>query len=146
MSILPQTSRWKKCAPVIGFVAYTGLLALGAAGCKQTEGERCEIDTDCSSGLRCEVTAGNGICRQPGFTSNTGADAAGTVDTSPGTSDVSSSADGRTDAAADGAPDASRDTTGDVTNPADVAPDLRGDGGGVDATTDVSDATTDQAG
>lgn len=33
---------------------------LGFAGCKQGEGERCQIDSDCEDGLTC---AGDGFCR-----------------------------------------------------------------------------------
>jgi hypothetical protein len=33
-------------------------LAIGIVACKQDEGERCEVDTDCSSGLTCQ----NFIC------------------------------------------------------------------------------------
>jgi hypothetical protein len=33
-------------------VVFTGVLAL--AGCKQGEGERCEVDNDCSGGLSCD--------------------------------------------------------------------------------------------
>jgi hypothetical protein len=29
------------------------VLALGAAGCKQGRGERCEVDADCADGLTC---------------------------------------------------------------------------------------------
>jgi len=43
-----------------------GLMAvfLLFAGCGQGEGGRCQINSDCSSGLTCsEVTGGNGICK-----------------------------------------------------------------------------------
>jgi hypothetical protein len=44
--------RW--LAPLIA----AGLLAL--AGCKQGEGDRCEVDNDCSGGLTCENPTGRG--------------------------------------------------------------------------------------
>lgn len=38
-------------------------LAAGFAACGQGEGGRCQIDSDCASGLRClGVTNGNGSC------------------------------------------------------------------------------------
>ena len=36
---------------LLGAALLTGLLA----GCKQNEGERCQIDDDCSGGLYCEL-------------------------------------------------------------------------------------------
>lgn len=33
--------------------AGAALLLLGAAGCKQGEGERCQLDSDCADGLVC---------------------------------------------------------------------------------------------
>jgi hypothetical protein len=44
-------------------------LALGGSGCKQGEGDRCEIKEDCASGLVCESSAagsGDTICRRSG--------------------------------------------------------------------------------
>jgi hypothetical protein len=51
-------------------------LACCLAGCKQGEGEVCQIDDDCESGLECN--AGTNLCQKRG-TAATGADA-GTVD------------------------------------------------------------------
>ena len=43
------------------------LLLLLAGGCGQNEGGRCQITSDCASGLVCsEGTTGNGVCRAPG--------------------------------------------------------------------------------
>ena len=58
--------------------ALAGTLVLGA-GCSQGEGDRCEIDSDCASGLVCADTGSrhNGICRRPGSGGSTGQDAAG---------------------------------------------------------------------
>jgi hypothetical protein len=45
--------------------ALSGLLMIG--GCKQMEGERCQIDDDCASGLYCELSgntrAVGGYCK-----------------------------------------------------------------------------------
>ena len=38
---------------LLGAALLTSLLSLG--GCKQNEGERCQIDDDCSTGLYCEL-------------------------------------------------------------------------------------------
>ena len=44
---------------------FSGLLALG--GCKQNEGERCQIDDDCNTGLICVLSSttreAGGYCR-----------------------------------------------------------------------------------
>jgi len=37
------------------------LLALGVASCKQGEGQRCQVQSDCEAGLQCNV--GEGVCR-----------------------------------------------------------------------------------
>ena len=43
------------------------LLLLLAGGCGQNEGGRCQIDSDCASGLICSKgSTGNGVCRAPG--------------------------------------------------------------------------------
>jgi hypothetical protein len=45
-----------------------------AGGCGQNEGGRCQISSDCASGLVCsDGTTGNGVCRAPGGTSVTDA-------------------------------------------------------------------------
>jgi hypothetical protein len=42
----------------------SALILLLASGCNQGEGERCQVNSDCSNGLRCEGggATGNGIC------------------------------------------------------------------------------------
>ena len=35
-------------------------------GCKQGEGETCQIDDDCEDGLTCVNEAGGSFCREPG--------------------------------------------------------------------------------
>lgn len=68
-----------------------GTLVLGF-GCSQGEGDRCQIDTDCSSGLVCRGGPKNGVCRastiNPGTGGSTGQDAAGPASTSDAASDV----------------------------------------------------------
>jgi hypothetical protein len=58
--------------PVLGFlpalVRTTGLAAVIsiaglASGCKQDEGDRCEVDNDCKSGLQCDSRVGQ--CENP---------------------------------------------------------------------------------
>ena len=39
---------------------------LSFAACGQGEGGRCQINSDCSSGLECSDTSGNGVCRVKG--------------------------------------------------------------------------------
>jgi hypothetical protein len=53
-----------------------------AAGCSQGEGERCQITSDCASGLVCDAagSTGNGVCRK---TTTTGKNDAAT-EPSPG--------------------------------------------------------------
>lgn len=135
----------------MGFVLFAGLAGLGAYGCAQGEGERCEIASDCESSLICEVTAGNGICRARG-SANIGADAAGG---SGGTDAVVSAPDAAVDARVDARQDVGSDVaTPDAPNapdvpaaPVDVAPDLRLDTSTPDAgATDAGDAAADQAG
>lgn len=51
-------------------VALTAPLCL-AAGCKQGVGERCQVQSDCASGLLCVLPAGatpqsGGTCQPPG--------------------------------------------------------------------------------
>jgi hypothetical protein len=43
-------------------ILVSGPWAVALSGCKQGEGERCEVDRDCSSGLVCDV---NNVCRHP---------------------------------------------------------------------------------
>lgn len=47
---------------LVGLTA--GFLFLAACG--QNEGGRCQIDSDCASGLECSDTSGNGTCRKKG--------------------------------------------------------------------------------
>ena len=48
---------------LVGLVASFFLFA----ACGQNEGGRCQVDSDCGSGLTCkDGTSGNGTCRHPG--------------------------------------------------------------------------------
>ncbi len=62
-----------------------GLCGAVALGCGQDEGDRCEVDSDCGSGLMCDLTASsnNGICRQIGSRTNTPTPDAGQPDAAP---------------------------------------------------------------
>ncbi len=52
-----------------GFVSFVALLlALSVFGCKQGEGETCQIDTDCKDDLECVLENTNMVCRNPGDT------------------------------------------------------------------------------
>ncbi len=54
-------------APILFFV----FLVVLAGACKQGEGDRCEVDSDCKSGLTCETfgTGTGGLCTsRPGGT------------------------------------------------------------------------------
>ncbi len=97
--------------------ALAGTLVL-FGGCSQGEGDRCEISSDCSSGLTCSFSTDsphNGICSptsSPGSGGSTGQDAAG--------GSTGSAADAGSDgpvaevyASADG-PGAAMDTTDDA--------------------------------
>ena len=49
----------------LGFV----VAMLSATGCGQSEGDRCQLDTDCQSGLICVVPTSKqdgGTCQRPG--------------------------------------------------------------------------------
>ncbi len=50
---------------LLGAALFTGLLCIG--GCKQNDGERCQIDDDCATGLVCVLSSttreAGGYCR-----------------------------------------------------------------------------------
>jgi len=97
--------------------ALVGTLVL-CVGCSQGEGDRCQIDSDCSSGLICRGGPKNGVCRastsNPGTGGSTGQDAAGPASTSDAASDVLMVAADAADAPA---------TADGVTVGSDAAPD-----------------------
>lgn len=56
--------RIRRAHPGLPGLALLGFFALG---CGQSEGGRCQVDSDCKSGLECtQRETGNGVCRQPG--------------------------------------------------------------------------------
>jgi hypothetical protein len=121
-----------------------GGLALGALfvlGCKQDIGERCEQNSDCSSGL-CTVmgatSAMGGVCTT-GVTSEPVSDAA-TTTTTDAAADATS--DGATDAAETG--DVSSEHGGDAVTGSDAGGDGATDGDA--ASTTPPEAGTDAAG
>ena len=64
--MLSQRSMQRTHLPLLGRpgVALLGFLALG---CGQSEGDRCQVDSDCKSGLECSHgETGNGVCKRPG--------------------------------------------------------------------------------
>jgi hypothetical protein len=62
-----------------GCFCASAIALLFAGGCGQSEGERCQVNSDCASGLTCfEGSTGNGLCKSgSGTTLN---DAAAGVD------------------------------------------------------------------
>jgi hypothetical protein len=101
--------RIRRASSGLPSLALLGFLALG---CSQGEGDRCQIHSDCASGLECRGgESGNGVCVKPGTSS--GKDAApDTVvkpvsDAAPDTlAQPDAASDAVTpDAAPDGAPD-----------------------------------------
>jgi hypothetical protein len=94
--------------------ALAGSLVL-FAGCSQGEGDRCQINSDCASGLFCAPTGspGNGICQNsnPGTGGSTGQDAAGPLVTPDASNDVptvaADAADGESTLDAEAAADSS---------------------------------------
>lgn len=73
-------------------LVLAGAVSIGA--CKQKEGEICQIDNDCESGLVCNAATGR--CQPPGQQ---------TIDAAPSTD--GNTADAGVDAAPDASPDAS---------------------------------------
>jgi len=64
------------------FVGST-IVLLFANGCGQDEGGRCQIDSDCASGLTCDNReTGNGVCRASNGGGSSAADAAAKQDAS----------------------------------------------------------------
>ena len=51
---------------IVGRASLLSLLSLGlaSAGCKQGEGEVCQVNEDCEDGLTC--IASTGLCQEPG--------------------------------------------------------------------------------
>src|SRR5262245_43683323 len=109
---MPETSRH------LGPWALAALAAVLVVGCKQSEGDRCEISSDCSSGLICDnPTQTNGV---RGSTNPRPVQDAAI--TSPAEAGVVA------DSSPDQAPDVSADATGlDVPSPDAAASDAAED-------------------
>ena len=58
------------CQPTMRRILRTGICLLGLsailAACGQNEGGRCQVSSDCGSGLECKPVNGNGICSRIG--------------------------------------------------------------------------------
>jgi hypothetical protein len=96
------------------------VLGVSLSGCRQDEGERCEVDSDCSAGLVCNspLQPNGGVCGVT-RTGNTVPDAAVTArdgSTAPGPDAPAASADTGADQASssDLAPDGSADSRPDL--------------------------------
>ena|SRR5438105_3398491 len=66
---------------LVRVVALPLLLASAVAGCQQGVGDRCQLDSDCQTGLLCVIPAGGsvaegGTCQMPGTGLDGGEDAA----------------------------------------------------------------------
>jgi hypothetical protein len=95
---------------IVGFCGLSCLLLLGAA-CGQNEGGRCQVNSDCASGLTCnEGPTGNGRC-----TAGTavGKDAAATPDQASSSPDL-------TPAAPESGPEATPDLSESEAEPIDT--------------------------
>lgn len=117
-------------------VLATILLSLGACG--QNEGGRCQIDSDCASGLICRGgDTGNGVCESNQIVSRN--------DAAP-----NPASDAATDVAPDAAADLAPDTTTSdlLVSPADASADITPDTAAVDseAVTAVDAETVDVGG
>ncbi|HEY5284030.1 MAG TPA: hypothetical protein VIM14_14655 [Polyangia bacterium] len=98
------------------------------AACGMNAGGRCQIDSDCASGLICKVTtAGNGICE------GTTAAPAG-PDTGPGPEATTSAPDATVLADDAGVPDDGASIVDDGAVDASTLDDMAVDSGGVDST------------
>ena len=103
------------------------LALLLAGGCGQNEGGRCQISSDCASGLVCSDSSGNGVCRPSGAVTSGG-------------SDAGSAKDEAQDQAPFAGPEAGPEVGPDVVEPIEVEPAPapldaeRVDSDGVDAT------------
>jgi hypothetical protein len=116
--------------PTLNQLLCTAVLlgGLSLAGCKQNEGERCEIDSDCAAGLTCN-TRGAGLAKGVCTSGTPGVplpDAAPRSEAGPaadvGAADQAADQAVSPDVSGDGPKDVSPDTQPDVTAPAPDAP------------------------
>jgi len=62
-----------------GCLCASAIALLLASGCGQTEGERCQINSDCADGLTCQgegISQGNGVCKPANAVTSSTKDAA----------------------------------------------------------------------
>jgi hypothetical protein len=107
--------------PTLNQLLCAVLLAggLSLAGCKQNEGERCEIDSDCAAGLTCN-TRGAGLAKG---VCTSGTPGVPMPDAAPPGADVGAADQAvSTDGSGDGPTDVTPDTHPDVAAPAPDAP------------------------
>jgi len=96
---------------------------LSLAGCKQSEGERCEVNGDCAGGLTCSgASTGNGNCTSSPTGITPLPDAAPTGDAGAAADVSAADHAASTDGAGDGPTDATLDTQPEVAAPAPDAP------------------------
>lgn len=75
-----------------GLLLGLAAVAMSAFGCSQGQGDRCQVNSDCSSGLECkDVVNGNGTCQSS--TSSASQDAAADANTSLATDTLVTSAE-----------------------------------------------------
>jgi hypothetical protein len=143
MSSLAPHLSWKKPANLLRYAVFAGIFGLGVASCDQTEGERCEIDSDCSSDLMCQITAGNGICRARGSSNTGGTDGSTTPDAVVGLPDSGVDTRVVVEPGVDsGAGDAGVDAAVGAPDAVDVPPEARPDSSAPDATPDATPGAT----
>jgi hypothetical protein len=70
---------------ISGYLRASAIALVFASGCAQSEGERCQITSDCADGLTCQsvgegagegISQGNGVCKPPVSGTSTAKDAA----------------------------------------------------------------------
>jgi hypothetical protein len=116
--------RFRPALPGLPGLALLGLLALG---CGQSEGSRCQIDSDCSSGLVCtKGETGNGACTRPGSGSGQPSHDA-SPDRTPAAADVEPDSATPDSPAPDTATSFDNDVSPDRTPAADVGIDVEPD-------------------
>jgi hypothetical protein len=121
--------------PRVFVVVGLSLIATLGVGCKQGEGERCELNSDCADGLECDregVSGEASICVVPGG----GQEPDASVEDDAGTTGD----DAGTDAADDAGGTDGGGTDGGATDGATDAP-MTGEGGASDAPADMSTAS-----
>lgn len=131
--------------PRIRSVALLAALALFAVGCKQQNGEVCDVDSDCASEFCCgaRLPEMRGICQAQGTPCEVGGPITPTTDASAGGDDAGTDAGGDEDGGLDGG--SSADGGADAGTPHDAGAEE--DAGAIDDAGSSGDAGTgDDAG